>query len=139
MKQIKLLFRTRMLKGNGRTNSHIYHWKFTKMLRWNKHFLRYLRISSSLGKTLKSASLRRTYEAKKKKRKSITYQAVLITWKGEVTSDFTHTFLGRGSSFVIVNSEGREKKGVSFNVVSSVNGTLNKSETCLNCFRLLRH
>lgn len=40
--------------------------KFTKMLRWKKHFLRYLRISSSLGKTLKSASLRRTYEAKRK-------------------------------------------------------------------------
>lgn len=39
-----------------------------------------------------------------------TYQAVMITQGDNLTSIFKHTFFGRGSSFVIVNSEGAEKK-----------------------------
>lgn len=50
---------------------------------------------------------------------------------GGVISIFKHTFFGRGSSFVIVNSEGEEKKnGVLFSIVINVQEIQNKSETC---------
>lgn len=106
------------------------------MLRRKKHFLRYLRISSSLGKTLKSASLRRTYEAKTKA------QLIKLSWlPGRVKSQVILHIpsLGEVLHSSLWTLKGEEKKGILFSVVSSVHRTLNRSETCtssLNSFNL---
>lgn len=101
-------------------------------------FLLYLRISSSLGKTLKSASLRRTYEEKGKT------QLTKLSWlpkRGKVTSIFKHTFFGRGSSFVIVNSErrGKNKTKILFRVVTSIHEILIKNFYFYLFFLLMKY